>query len=77
MEKQDGAMEKLQKGLKDVDLENCKNYLVTYLAEVERGEPKDAIERERFWEEYGHYISEGGNSYIKEEVQRKKAKGLL
>ena len=63
--------------LDKVDLENCKNYLVTYLAEVERGEPKDAIESQRFWEEYQHYCDKGGNSYIKEKVSKLKAKALL
>ena len=63
--------------LKKVDNENCKNYLVTYLASVERGDPKDEIERERFWEEYGHYIDQGGNSYIREKVNALKSKGVI
>lgn len=67
----------LEKRLADVDLENCKNYLVTYLASMERGEPKDEIERERFWEEFEHYTKSGGNSYIREKVQALKGKGLI
>ena len=63
--------------LNNVDLENCKNYLVTYLAEVARGEPKSETERLRFWEEYGYYISRGGNSYVKEETERQKKEGNL
>ena len=62
---------------KKIDLENCKNYLVTYLASVERGDPKDEIEKERFWEEFSHYIDTGGNSYIKEKVQALRSKGLI
>ena len=34
-------------------------------------------EKQRFWEEYEHYISAGGNSYIKEWVDRLKKKGLI
>ena len=67
----------LQTELKKVDLENCKNYLVTYLASVEREDLKDAIEVERFWEEYQHYVDNGGNSYIKEKVSKLKQKGYL
>ena len=67
----------LKQDLKKVDLENCKNYLVTFLAEVERGEVKDAIELQRFWEEYERYAAKGGNSYIKEKVQKLKAKNWL
>lgn len=60
-----------------VDMENCKNYLVTFLSDERRGEVKDSTEYQRFWEEYDHYILKGGNSYIKEGVEELKAKGLL
>jgi hypothetical protein len=63
--------------LATVDLENCKNYLVTFLAECERGEKKDEIETQRFYEEYSHYIDKGGNSYVKEKYAKLKQKGLL
>ena len=62
---------------KKVDNENCKNYLVTYLASLERGDPKDEIEKERFWEEYQHYIDQGGNSYIREKVNALRQRGIL
>lgn len=71
------TVEEIKSQLNTVDLENCKNYLVTFLAEVERGEIKDAIELQRFWEEYEHYSAKGGNSYIKEKVQKLKAKNWL
>lgn len=63
--------------LDKVDLENCKNYLVTFLAETERGEQKDEIEIQRFYEEYQHYVEKGGNSYVKEKFAKLKQKGLL
>lgn len=60
-----------------VDLENCKNYLVTFLSETARGEMKDETEIQRFWEEYEHYTSKGGNSYIRHKVDELKGKGYL
>lgn len=71
------SVTEIQKQLDIVDLENCKNYLVTFLAEIERGEMKDAIEMQRFWEEYEHYQAKGGNSYIKEKVIKLKGKGYI
>lgn len=70
-------IDKLEHQLCNVDLENCKNYLVTFLAEVERGELKDEIEIQRFYEEYQHYTEKGGNSYVKEKVSKLKQKGYL
>ena len=70
-------LEPMRKQLETVDLENCKNYLVTYISAVDRGEKKDPIEEERFWEEYEHYQRIGGNSYIKTKVDQLKAAGKL
>jgi hypothetical protein len=71
------SVEGLRTQLSTVDLENCKNYLVTFISEVKRGEQKDEIERQRFWEEYQHYIDQGGNSYIHRDVEELKAKGII
>ena len=65
------------KRLDNVEMENCKNFLVTFLAEVARGEIKDETEMQRFWEEYSHYEKLGGNSYIKNKVSELKAKNRL
>lgn len=67
----------MMKRLDTVDIENCKNYLVTFLAEVARGEIKDETELQRFWEEYEHYHNLGGNSYIKNKVEELKGRKLL
>ena len=71
------SLEDLKAQLADVDLEKRKNYLVTFLAETERGELKDEIEIQRFYEEYQHYIDKGGNSYVKEKYAKMKQKGYL
>ena len=70
-------LEPLKKQVQAVDLENCKNYLVTFLADAEKGVYKDAIEQERFWEEYEHYQKIGGNSYIKTKVEQLRATNKL
>ena len=71
------SQKEIIKRLDAVDLENCKNYLVTFLSETARGEMKDETEIQRFWEEYEHYTSKGGNSYIRHKVEELKGKGLL
>jgi hypothetical protein len=71
------AQNEVKQQMDDVDLENCKNYLVTYLADVRRGEVKDETETQRFWEEYEHYQKKGGNSYIRHSVEDLQSKKLL
>lgn len=67
----------LEKKIDDVDLESCKNYLVTFISKIEKGSEVDEIEKERFWEQYQHYEKIGGNSYIKRKVEQLKADGKL
>ena len=70
-------LEPIKSQIKAVDMENCKNYLVTFLAAVERGQEHDEIELERFHEQLGHYQQIGGNSYIKSKVEKLKKEGKL
>ena len=51
-----------------VDMEACKNYLVTELTKIEQGGWFDEIEKERFYEQYEHYQKLGGNTYIQQKV---------
>lgn len=60
-----------------LSLDNAKNYLVPFLSKVERGEPVDEIELERFHEEFTFYTEHGGNSYIKSRVDKLKQAGKL
>lgn len=60
-----------------LSLDNAKNYLVPFLSKVERGEPMDEIELERFHEEYTFYTNHGGNSYIKSRVAKLQKEGKL
>ena len=56
--------------LDSVDLESCKNYLVSELTKIEQGGWWDEIEKERFYEQYEHYKKLGGNTYIQQKVER-------
>lgn len=70
-------LEPVVKQIESVDRENCKNFLVTFLAETERGQEHDQIELERFHEQFEHYKSIGGNSYIKAKVDKLQKDGKL
>lgn len=67
----------LNERIDEVDMESCKNFLVNFLAEVDKGERIDEIEKERFFEQYTHYSKKGGNSYIKHKVDKLQDQGKL
>lgn len=68
----------MQKALVTLDTQECKNFIVRYLADVERGDYIYESEQQRFWEEYDHYIDDlHENSYIKEWVNRLRKEGKL
>lgn len=48
-----------------LDRNQCMNYLIAHLADVEKGIPKDEAETKRAYEVYDHYVKDlQGNSYI-------------
>lgn len=71
------TMARIESEVKKTDKEATKNFLVTFLSNVDRGEAIDEIERQRFFEEWEHYTSNGGNGYLHAKVERLKEKGLL
>lgn len=71
------SVARIETELKKTDKEACKNFLVTFLSNVDRGEAIDEIERQRFFEEWEHYTAQGGNGYLHAKVDRLKEKGLL
>lgn len=77
MEGIEGKINTINSRLDKVDMESTKNYLVTFLSDVERGKYIDEIEKQRFYEQMAHYQSLGGNSYIKDKVEKMKSKDLL
>jgi len=60
-----------------LDMHTCKNFIVRFLSDVERGSMITEPEKQRFFEEYDHYVNIGGNSYVKEWYERLRKKGLL
>ena len=87
-----GATKWLQKGLAptnekidalnakidDVDLSQCKNFLVRFLADVEQGNAIDEVEKERFYETYRHYTEDlHKNTYIHDKVEKLKKENKL
>lgn len=72
------AMEKrLTKEIQKSDLNATKNFLVARLQDLKDGHGLDDISKERFFEQYEHYKSLGGNSYISNEVDRMRKEGKL
>lgn len=73
-----GKLEDLQESINDIDVQVTKNFLVRYLADVEREDVIFDAEKQRFWEEYDHYIDDlGENSFIKEWVKDLQKSGKL
>lgn len=57
--------------IKELDINQCKNYLVRFLADVENEEKLDNVEIERAYEVYDHYTHDlHGNSYIHDKWER-------
>ena len=64
--------------LRTLDVQTTRNFLVRYLADVERGQYVYDTEKEQFWKEYDHYINERKeNSFIKKWVERLEEQGKL
>lgn len=59
------------------DMENVKNYLVLFLADIERNEKPDEVELLRFEEQFEYYTKKGGNSYIHRKYEKLKNEGKL
>lgn len=73
VKKQDDIKEEI----KQIQLDNCKNYLVQAIAKVESGQDLSPVEKERYFENYDTYVKLGGNSYIHSETERLKKEGKL
>ena len=63
--------------IKKSDMENCKNFLIQCMANIDRGHLLTEAEKQRFYEEYQHYIDRGGNTYIQREVELLQKEGKL
>ena len=53
--------------LKDLDVSECRNFLVRFLGDIERGVNIDPVEVERAYDVYNHYIEDlKQNTYVKD-----------
>lgn len=59
------TLEPINNSIKDLDVSQCKNFLVRYLKDVEQNNKLDPVEIERAYEIYDHYTNDlKQNSYI-------------
>ena len=58
-------LEPISDNIKSLDISQCKNFLVRFLADVEQGNDLDKVEMERAYEVFDHYTNDlKQNSYI-------------
>lgn len=73
-----GKIDDVATALRTLDVQTTRNFLVRYLADIERGQFIYDTEKEQFWKEYDHYIDElKENSFIKKWVERLEDEGKL
>ena len=71
-------LDDMDRSIKKLDIQTSKNFLIRYLADIERGEHIYESEKQRFWDEYKHYKDDlKENAYITEWVDRLKKEGKL
>ena len=71
-------LDDMDRSIKKLDIQTSKNFLIRYLADIERGEHIYESEKQRFWDEYKHYKDDlKENAYISEWVDRLKKEGKL
>ena len=58
-------LEPLNQSIKQLDINQCRNYLVDFLIDVQNGIEKEDYQIKRAYEVYDHYTNDlNGNSYI-------------
>ena len=73
-----GKIDDLAGALRTLDIQTTRNFLVRYLADIERGQYIYDSEKQQFWNEYDHYIKElKENSFISKWVERLEDEGKL
>lgn len=74
----DSKMDKLSAQVKQVDIDNCKNYLQQAISSLDAGNKMDNAARERFYENYDHYTEDLHlNSWVHKEKERLEKEGKL
>lgn len=71
-------LDDIEDNIKQKEIDACKDFLVRFLSDIERGAGVSEMEMQRFSERYTQYIEKyAQNGYIKDKVARLKEKGLL
>ena len=60
----------LEKKIEDLDINQCKSFLVDAFSDIKSGIEKNPVQIARIYEVYDHYTKKGGNSYIHEEFEK-------
>ncbi len=64
-------LDPINKSIEKLDENQCKNFLITFLKAVEKGEEMDEVEIKRAHEVYDHYIDDlRKNSYIHDKWEK-------
>ena len=64
-------LEPINEAIESLDINQCKNYLVRFLSDVERGEKMDDVEIKRAYDAYDHYTKDlHANSYIHDKWEK-------
>ncbi len=64
--------------INEIGVSNCKNFLVSCFAKIEKGDQLDETELERFYEEYDVYTNKyHKNSYIHSKYEKLMKEGKL
>ena len=67
----DKAFEPIYHRIDKIDVNQCRNYLVDFLSDIENGITKDEIQIKRAHELYDHYTNDlKGNSYIHDKWEK-------
>lgn len=68
----------ITKKLDIIDKNQCRNFLVDFLSDIENGIVKDDIQIKRAYEVYDHYVDDlHGNSYVHDKFERLKKEGKI
>lgn len=71
-------IDEVSERVKQVDIDNCKNYLQQAISSIDAGEKLDSAARERFYENYDHYTKDLHlNSWVHKEKERLEKEGKL
>lgn len=64
-------LEPINKKMDKIDENQCRNFLVDFLADIEKGIEKDEVQTKRAYEVYEHYTEDlHKNSYIHDKWER-------